>query len=427
MTKWLEKVKLLGEAFKIPQIKKKLFFTLLIFLAYRFIAHIPLPGVDTSLLKTFFSQNQFLSLIDIFSGGTLANFSVAALGLGPFITSSVMLQLLTMVWPKLEELSKEGEYGRAKINLYTRILTVPLSIVQGLGMYTILKSQGLIGNLPWYALALMIITMTAGTMVLVLFGDLINEFGLGSGTSLIIFAGIVSRYPVSIFQTLSVVEGQKSFGLMMFLILSILLVFSIIMIEEAALRLPIHYARRGGRSAVGGNTYLPIKINTAGVMPIIFALSLLFLPSFLGKVIANLPQERAVVIGETIARLFEAGGLIYNISYFLMVVLFTFFYTSVVFKPEEVTEQLRKGGAFIPGIRPGQSTKNRLTWYLYRVTAIGAVFLGLIAVLPSLAQGLTKISTLSLGGTGILIVISVILEITRSMENLVQTYRYETF
>ncbi len=427
MSKWLEKAKLFSEALKISQVKKRFFFTAVIFLLYRFIAHLPVPGVNTALLKQFFSQNQLLSLLDIFSGGTLANFSVAALGIGPFITASIMLQMLTLVWPKLEELNKEGEYGRAKINLYTRILTVPLAIVQSLAMYTILKSQGLMGDLPLLVLVSMVVTMAAGTMVLVFFGDMINEFGIGSGTSLIIFAGIVARYPVSIFQTLAVVESQQAFNLTVFFGLTVLLVFGVIMIEEAALRLPIHYARRGGKTGASSKTYLPIKINTSGVMPIIFALSLVFLPSFIGKTLANLPREKIALIGETLVKVFQPGSAVYNLVYFLIVVLFTFFYTTIVFKPEEVAEELRKGGAFIPGIRPGESTKKRLSWYLYRVTAIGAVFLGIIAILPSMVQRMTNISTISLGGTGVLIVISVILEITRSVENLVQTYRYETF
>lgn len=427
MTRWFEKINLLGEAVRIPQIKKRLLFTLFIFLAYRLIAHLPVPGIDTTLLKQFFSGNQFLSLLDVFSGGTLANFSIAALGLSPFITSSVMLQLLTMVWPKLEELSKEGEYGRAKINLYTRIATFPLAIIQSLGMYSILRGQGVMGSLSPLLLVSMTTTMAAGTMILVFFGDLINEFGIGNGTSLIIFAGIVSRYPVSVLQTFSVVEGQRSFGLLTFAVLSVLLVFGIIMVDEAALRLPIQYARRGGQQVAAAKTYLPIKINTAGVMPVIFSLSLVVIPSFVGRALSNMPHETIASIGQWMSNIFQSGSWVYNLVYFVVVVLFTFFYTTVVFKPEEVSDQLRKSGAFIPGIRPGESTKKRLTWYLYRVTAIGALFLGTIAVLPSLVQNLTKITTLTLGGTGVLIVISVILEIARSVENLVQTHRYETF
>lgn len=432
MEKYLKKVQLFLSGLKIGLIRKKILITLVIFMIFRFISHLPVPGIDPTKLQQLFSQNQFLSLLDIFSGGTLANFSIAALGLNPFITASVMINLLTMVWPKLEELTKEGEYGQAKINLYTRIATVPLSVIQGFGMYAILQNQQIISRLSPFMLISMIVTMGTGTMVLVFMSDLINEYGIGNGTSSLIFAGIVSRYPISAAKTFSVLGSQQVFNLLIFGVLALLLIASIVMIEEAALRLPIRYARRGHRGGEGKN-YLPIKINTAGVMPIIFALSLVLLPSMVGRALANIPSQLGVSaaflvnIGNNLNRFFQPGTASYNIIYFLMVVVFTFFYTTVVFKPEEISEQLRKSGAFIPGIRPGKATEERLRWHLYRVTTIGAIFLGLIAVLPSIVQGLTNISTLTLGGTGVLIVISVVLELTRSIENLVQTYEYETF
>jgi len=424
MLKAAEKLKIFLDSLKIPSVRRKLAFTFLIFLLFRFIAHLPVAGVDTEKLRQFFSQSQLLTLLDVFSGGTLANFSVAALGLAPFINASVMLQLLSLVWKKLDELGKEGEYGRAKMNLYTRLLTVPIAIFQSLGMYAMLKSQGVFGSVSAFSLFSMVATMAAGSLILVFLGDLLNEFGLGNGTSLLIFAGIVSRYPVSVFQTLAVAEGEKVFNLLVFAILTAVLVGAIIMIEEAALRLPVQYARRG-RFSGGAKSYLPLKVNTAGVMPIIFGLSLVFIPSLLGRTLAGFPQTK--VVGDILSTAFKPDSPIYTLCYFTMVVAFTFFYTTVVFKPEEVSEELRKGGAFIPGIRPGQTTKQRLAWYLTRVTAIGAVFLGTVAVLPSLAQKAVGIATLSLGGTGVLIVISVILELTRSLENMVQTYHYETF
>ncbi len=431
MEKYLKKVKVFIASLKIGLIRKKIFITVGIFILFRFVSHVPVPGVDSSKLQEIFSQNQFLSLLDVFSGGTLANFSIAALGLNPFITASVMINLLSMVIPRLEELTKEGEYGQAKINLYTRLSTIPLSIVQGLGMYAILQNQGIISQLNPLQLVSMITTMACGTMVLVFLSDLINEYGIGNGTSTLIFAGIVSRYPVSLLQTFSVVGSQRIFNLVIFGALGLLLVAGVILIEEAALRLPVRYARRGQQG--GGANYLPIKINTAGVMPIIFALSLVLLPSMVGRALASLPPQLGVDagflvnFGNSLNQFFQPGTVSYTLTYFLMVVVFTFFYTTVVFKPEEVSEQLRKSGAFIPGVRPGKATEKRLRWYLYRVTALGALFLGIVAVLPSVVQGITKISTLSLGGTGILIVISVVLELTRSIENLVQTYEYETF
>jgi len=429
MNKYLKKVRLFASSLSIGLIRKKILITLLIFILFRFISHVPVPGVDPTKLQQLFGQNQFLSLLDIFSGGTLANFSIAALGLNPFITASVMINLLSMVIPRLEELTKEGEYGQAKINLYTRIAAVPLAVIQAMGMYAILQNQQIITQLAPLNLLAMVVIMTTGTMILVFLSDLINEYGIGNGTSSLIFAGIVSRYPLTAAQTFSVVGPQRIFNLVIFGALSLLLIAGVIMIEEAALRLPIRYARRGGQG--GGQSYLPIKINTAGVMPIIFALSLVLLPSMVGRALANLPQQLGapflVNFGNGLNQFFQPGTVSYNLAYFLMVVVFTFFYTTVVFKPEEVSEQLRKSGAFIPGIRPGKATEARLRWYLYRVTALGALFLGIIAVLPSIVQGFTKISTLSLGGTGILIVISVVLELTRSIENLVQTYEYETF
>lgn len=426
MADWFDKVKSFLSGFKIPQIRKKLLLTLALIVASRFIAHLPVPGVNPDRLRQFFSENQLLSLLDIFSGGSLANFSIAALGLGPYINASIMIQLLSMIWKKLEELTKEGEYGRAKINLYTRILTVPISLIQGVAMYSLLKSQNVMGENSPLILISIIITMVAGTMIMVFIGDLINDYGIGNGISIIIFSGIVSRYPINIFQTLSVTEAQRAFNLIIFVALAVFLVVGVVMIEEAALRLPIQYARRATNTAPA-QTYLPLKINTAGVMPIIFALSMAFIPSVVGRFLITLSSPAVVSIGSFLERTFRSGGAIYEVFYFLLVVFFTFFYTSVVFKPAEVAEELRKGGAFIPGVRPGESTKKRLSWYLYRVTAIGAIFLGLMAVFPSLVQSVTKISTITLGGTGVLIVISVILETTRSIENLVQTYRYETF
>jgi len=425
MVKWSEKILLFKKALEISQLRKRLLITLGILFFFRLVAHLPVPGVDTKLLHQFFSRNQLLTLLDVFSGGTLANFSVAALGLNPFINASVMLQLLTLVVPKLEELSKEGEYGRAKINLYTRLITVPLALLQSFGMCSILRQQQIISNFSPLVLASIIVTMTAGTMLLVFLGDLIGEFGIGNGISVLIFAGIVARYPINIMQTAAVVEGQGFFNLAVFFGLAVVLIGGIIMIEEAALRLPIHSARRQGKFAGGGKTYLPIKINTAGVMPIIFAMSLIFIPSMAGRTLVGLSSEKLVRLGGVLSRLFQPGSLFYTLVYFVLVVVFTFFYTLVVFKPEEVAEDLRKRGAFIPGIRPGEATKKRLNWYLHRVTVIGGVFLGTVAVLPSIVQKMTRISTLTLGGTGLLIVISVILEISRSIENSVQTYQYD--
>ncbi len=410
------------QGLKTPLLRKKLSFTLLVLVVFRLIAHVPVPGVNLNLLQQFFSQNQLLSLLNIFSGGTLANFSIVALGLAPYINASVMFQLLTMVIPQLEELSKEGDYGRAKINQYTRMATIPIAIVQSLGMYGILRSQNIIGLLSPLMLVSLVCSMVAGTMIMIFFGELIDTYGVGSGVSMIIFAGIISRLPVSIIQTLSLTDfsdPQAKLNLTILVLLSISVIIGIIMVEEAILRIPIHYARRAQ------TTHLPIKVNTAGVMPIIFAVSLATVPSLLAQFLAKAPQPALSAVASFVARWLQPQSYVYIVFYFLLVIVFTFFYTSVVFKPKDIADQLRKSGGFIPGIRPGLATEKRLQYLLNRVIVVGAVFLGFIAVTPSIIQKMTQISTLTVGGTSILIAVSVVIELTRKIENVVQTHNYD--
>jgi len=410
------------EGLKTPLLRKKILFTLLILALFRFIAHIPVPGVNLDLLRNFFAQNQLLSLLDIFSGGTLANLSIAALGLNPYINASVMMQLLTLVFPQLEALQKEGEYGRAKINQYTRIATIPISIAQSIGMYGILRSQNIITNLSPLTLIALVSSMLAGTMIMIFLGDQINIYGVGNGISMLIFAGIICRLPIGFIQTLGVADftnPQTSLNILIFIALAFALILGIVLVEEAVLRIPINYARRSQ------TTYLPIKVDTAGVMPIIFAVSLATIPSIVGQFLAKLPNPTISGIASSIARTFEPSGYVYIIFYFLLVIGFTFFYTSVVFKPKDIADELRKSGGFIPGIRPGISTEKRLQYLINRVIAIGAVFLGLIAVTPSIVQKMTGITTLTIGGTSVLIVVSVVIELTRKIENVVQMQNYE--
>lgn len=424
MNRIIKSLSLYFEGFKTPLLRKKILITLGILILFRFIAHIPVPGVNLELLNKFFSQNQLLSLLDIFSGGTLANFSIAALGLNPYINASVMMQLLTLIIPQMEELSKDGEYGRAKINQYTRIATIPICIIQALGMYGILNSQHIISNLSPLTLVALILSMLAGTMIMIFLGELINNFGVGNGISMIIFAGIISRLPISAIQTLSVSDlsnPQTFLNIIVFLGLAIALVLGIVMVEEAVLRIPVNYAKRSQ------TTYLPVKVDTAGVMPIIFAVSLATIPSLLGQFLSKLPNKAVASAALGISHFFRTDGYFYIIFYFLLVIGFTFFYTSVVFKPKDIADELRKTGGFIPGIRPGLSTEKRLKYLLNRVIAIGSVFLGLIAVTPSIVQHMTGITTLTIGGTSILIVVSVVIELTRKIENVVQTYNYEKF
>ena len=418
-------VKSLGvyiEGLKTPILRNKILFTILILVFFRLIAHIPVPGVNLAMLKEFFAQNQILSLINIFSGGTLANFSIAALGLNPYINASIMIQLLTMIVPSLEALSKEGEYGRAQINKYVRIITIPLCILQAFGMYGILRSQNIIQSLSILPLLGLIFSMLAGTMIMIFLGELINQYGVGNGISIMIFAGIIARLPTEIINTFSITDfsnPEAMINISIFIALAIAMVLAIVMVEEAILRVPIHYAKRAQ------STYLPIKVNTAGVMPIIFAVSLATIPSFLGQFLSKVQQPILASIGLFFDKIFNPQGVFYIIFYFLLVVGFTFFYTSVVFKPKDVAEELRKSGGFIPGIRPGSSTEKRLKYLTTRVITIGAIFLGLVAIAPSIVQKFTNITTLTIGGTSILIAVSVILELTRKIEDVVQTYNYD--
>ncbi|MDD4026786.1 MAG: preprotein translocase subunit SecY [Candidatus Shapirobacteria bacterium] len=410
------------EGLKTPIFRKKLIITILLLVFFRLIAHIPVPGVNLTLLKQFFSQNQLLSLIDIFSGGTLANFSIAALGLSPYINASVMMQLLALVVPQIEELQKEGEYGRAKINQYIRIATIPFAIINGFGMFTILRSQNIITDFNPLTVAGMIFSMLAGTMIMIFLGEMVNIYGVGNGISMLIFAGIISRLPISFIQTFSVTDfsnPQNTLNIIILAALAIALIFCIVLVEESILRVPINYAKRGQ------STYLPIKINTAGVMPIIFAVSLATVPSLLGQFLGKVPNQFIASAATTFANIFKTDGYIYMAFYFFLVMGFTFFYTSVIFKPKDIADELRKSGGFIPGIRPGISTEKRLKYLINRVIVIGSVFLGLIAVAPSIVQKITGITTLTIGGTSVLIVVSVVIELTRKLENVVQMQNYE--
>ena len=410
------------EGLKTPIFRKKLTVTILLLIFFRFIAHIPVPGVNLTLLKQFFSQNQLLSLLDIFSGGTLANFSIAALGLNPYINASVMMQLLALVIPQIAELQKEGEYGRAKINQYTRIATIPFAIINGLGMFTILKSQNIITNFTPLTIVGMVLSMLAGTMIMIFLGEMINLYGVGNGISMLIFAGIVSRLPIQLIQTTSVTDfsnSQNLLNMFMLIIMVLAMVACIVLVEEAILRVPINYAKRGQ------STYLPIKVNTAGVMPIIFAVSLATVPSLLGQFLGKVPNHFIASSATAIAKIFATDGYVYMLFYFLLVMGFTFFYTSVIFKPKDIADELRKSGGFIPGIRPGISTEKRLQYLINRVLVIGSVFLGLIAVSPSIVQKITGITTITIGGTSVLIVVSVIIELTRKLENVVQAQNYD--
>lgn len=418
-----------SKSIKTPDVRKKLLFTAAIFIVFRIFAHIPVAGVDLQALKSLFSQNQFLGLLDIFSGGTLANFSVMALGLNPYINASIILQLLTMVFPKLEALSKEGDSGRQKINQYTRMLTVPLAILQSIGMYALLRSQGIISTLNTIDVVSFVATMTAGTMLLVWLGELISEKGVGNGISLLIFAGIVGRIPVIFGQTLSTVNATNFFNLIMFLAIGLFVIASIIIINEGTRRITIYYAKRvrGNKMYGGQSTHLPLRVNQAGVIPIIFAVSLVLLPSIVANYLVASSNQVLSNIGSTVAGLFDPNGAFYNGLYFFLVVGFTYFYTAVIFNPKKISGEIQKYGGFIPGIRPGTPTASYLNYILTRITLAGAIFLGTIAIFPTIARAFTNVQTLMLGGTGILIVVSVILETIKSIEAQLVMRNYEGY
>ena len=414
---------------KIPDLRKRLLFTAGILVVFRLAAHIPVPGVDLRAIKELFARSQLLGLLDIFSGGTLANFSIMALGLTPYINASIILQLLTMIIPQLEALSKEGEYGQQKINQYTRLITVPLAAFQALGMYALLKNQKIIATFSPLNLLGLVITMVAGTVFLMWLGELISENGIGNGISMIIFAGIVGRLPVSFGQTAAILEPQNFFNLLIFVVMSILVIAAVVFVSEASRKVKIQYSRRiVGRRVYGGqSTYLPLRINQAGVIPIIFAVSLILLPSMLGNFLGGVSNPTVSKIAKTLVSVFRPAGFTYNLAYFLLVIGFTYFYTAIIFNPEKIAEELKKYGGFIPGIRPGKSTADYLNRILTKITLVGAIFLGLIAILPSLIQRMTGIETMTIGGTGILIVVSVVLETTRQLEAMMVMRSYEGF
>lgn len=424
--------KILGpllNSFKSKEIRKKILFTAFIFFVFRLFAHIPIPGVDLLRLKQLFSQSEFLGLLDIFSGGTLVNFSVMALGLNPYINASIILQLLTMVFPKLEELSKEGEYGQEKINQYTRFITIPLAALQSVGMYALLRNQHVIGNLPPVTLMAMIITMTAGTVLLMWLGELISEFGVGNGISLLIFAGIIGRLPVALSQTITIINQELLINAVAFTVVGIGVVAGIVFINEAVRQIPVHYAKRirGNKVYGGSSSYLPLRLNQAGVIPIIFAVSIVLLPSLFGRFLEQVPNPFLANIARTFVGLFNTNGAVYNLIYFVLVIGFTYFYTAVTFNPQKISGEIQKHGGFIPGIRPGSPTAAYLNHILTRITLAGAIFLGVIAVMPSLVRQITGISSLTIGGTGILIVVSVVLETVKQLESQLLMRSYEGF
>lgn len=411
---------------KQDDIRKKILFTALVLFVFRLAAHIPASGIDLALLKTLFATSPLLSLLDIFSGGTLVNFSIMALGLGPYISASIVIQLLQVVIPRLEELSKEGEYGQEQIDRYTRLLTIPISVFQAFAMYLLLKSQGVILELSYLNVFALILTMVAGSVFAVWLGDLVTEYGLSNGVSFLIFAGIVARLPVAFGQVTTSIQAEDFLKQIFLAFVALLIVGLIVFMNEAIRKIPINYSRRS--RSIGTNlSYLPLRVNQANVIPIIFAVSLVTAPSFLGQFLLSTSYSKLYPLAEFLSRNFTPNTILYNAVYFLLVVGFTFFYTAIIFDPQKIAENLQKSGGFIPGIRPGSQTVFYLRSVLYRVTLAGALFLGLVAILPSLLQKFLLTANLVIGGTGVLIVVSVVLEVVRNLESQLVMRKYSGF
>ncbi len=416
------------QIFQLSDLRKRLLYAAFLLFIARVLAHIPLPGVDVAELRNFFGRNQIFGLLNMFSGGAMENFSIIMMGVGPYITSSIIMQLLGMVIPSLEELQKEGEQGQQKINYWTRILTVPLAIMQSYAMLSLLKGQGLISAWTPLELAVMIISITAGSILLMWIGELISENGIGNGVSLIIALGIVAGIPTQVRNTLAVLDMSKIISLIIFGIIAIGVVILIVLVNEGQRQIPVSYARRirGLRAYGGVDTHLPIRVNTAGVIPIIFAMSLMIFPGVAAKFLTQAKSEWLAHGATLISNLFN-NNWFYGVLYFLLVIGFTFFYTGIILKPTQIAENLQKQGGFIPGVRPGTETASYISYIISRINLTGAVFLGVIAVLPFVMQAVTRINTLVIGGTGVLIMVSVIIETMRQIQAQLLMRQYESY
>ena len=405
----------ISQIWKIKDLRKNLLYVVGMLVIFRVAAHIPVPGVNAAGLKRFFSNNDIFGLMNVFSGGTMKSFSVIMLSVAPYITASIIFQLLVMVVPSLEELSKEGEYGRNKINMWTRWLTVPLAMLQAFGMITLLQHTAGTANIfvsfNYWVLALSIISITAGTMFLMWLGELVSEKHLGNGISLIIFAGIVANLPGSLGQSVLTYTATDIVNMLVFAAIALITVIGVVIVTEGQRNIPVSYARqvRGNRMFGGASTHLPIRVNQAGVIPIIFAISIIIFPQTIAQLFLRVKTAWVAAFAQQVITLFN-NQLFYGVLYFVLVVAFTYFYTAVIFHPDQISENLQKQGGFIPGIRPGKSTAEYLQKVVTRVVFTGALFLGLIAILPLITAQLTGTRNLVIGGTSLLIVVSVVIE-----------------
>jgi len=415
----------LRKIWTLPDLRRRVLFVILLLLITRLFAHIPLPGVQLDTLRDFFSRNQLFGILDMFSGGSISRFSIILMGVGPYITSSIIIQLLTVAIPSLEALQKEGEFGRHKINQYTRWLTIPMAIIQAYGMLAILRSQGIVISLSTFDLITVLIAASAGTIFLMWIGELISENGIGNGISLIITLGIIAGLPVQVRNTFAIIGTGKIGALIFFGVLTLITIGFIVLVTEGERQIPVTYARRIRMGAtIPVESHLPLRVNTAGVIPIIFAISFITLPGVAARFFQSARTPFIANSASAIAKFFE-NNLYYGIIYFILVIAFTYFYTSIVFKPDEVAENLQKQGGFIPGIRPGRETSTYLKSIMSKITLPSSIFLGIIAVLPFLVQAATGITTLVLGGTSILIIVAVIIETMKQFQAQLVMKTYE--
>ncbi len=413
---------------KIEDIRRRVLFVIGMLVIFRVTAHIPVPGVDPGQLRDFLAGNQILGLLNIFSGGTIQNFSLVMLGVAPYITASIIFQLLTMVVPQLEEMSKEGESGQQKINQYTRLASVPLALLQAFGLLQLLRQSqgGVLGALSQFEFIAILLTVTAGTVFLMWIGELITEKNVGNGISLLIFAGIIAALPIAVQNVIVNYNPADLYTYVLFVVIALLTVVGVVLINEAQRNIPITYAKqaRGLRATHGGvQSHLPLRLNMAGVIPIIFAISVVLFPPMIAQFLIN----KSGFLGDAanwIVAVFN-NQLIYGIMYFVLVFGFTYFYTAVIFKPDKIAENLQRQGAFIPGIRPGTETEKYLGNIMHKLVFFGALFLGIIAILPLVVQGLTGSQSLVVGGTSLLIVVSVAVETAKQIEAQLTMYEYD--
>ena len=416
------------QIWKIKEIRNKILYVLGMLVVFRVVAHIPIPGVNLANLQRFLESNKIFGFLDVFSGGTMKNFSIVMLGVGPYITSSIIFQLLTMIVPSLEELSKEGESGQQKINSYTRLLTVPLAFFQSFAMIKLLNNSALpiITDLSALHMAIIMTTITAGTVFLMWVGELISEKKVGNGLSLLIFAGIVSGFPGAVRNFFINYNSSDFYTFVLFAGLAVLTVVSVVFINEGQRNIPVNYAKQvRGNTMYGGNsTHLPLRVNMSGVIPIIFAISLVMFPSLIAQFFVHAKTAWIASLAAKTIVLFQ-NQLFYGIVYFLLVFGFTYFYTAVIFHPQKMAENLQKQGGFIPGIRPGIETEKYLGQTMNRINLTGALFLGVIAILPLVAQYVMGTRNLAIGGTSLLIVVSVAIETSKHISAQLTMHAYD--